>query len=107
MFLQFLENTGYAIHVPQSTSTSRGLKGIRKKLVTGFPERLKKITLLIWWLGDCFSEAESARIRSAVKFFFDLDVRKKFNSSEKYFPGRPKDGNMIFSAKSQILNEFL
>ena len=49
--------------------------------------------VLIWSLGECFSEAESASIRSAAKFCFDLDVRifvqlfKKifFLSIQKYF----------------------
>ena len=56
---------------------------------------------------ECFSEAESAPIRSVLKFCFDLDIRFFPNFSKKYFFGRSKDGDLIFSVKSQILKQFL
>ena len=58
-----------------------------------------KIYFLIWSFRECFSEAESASIRSAAKFCFDLDVRIFSNFPKKYFFDRSK---MFFSDFGEI-----
>ena len=55
-----------------------------------------------------FSEAESAPIRSAVKFYFDIDVRIFFSTSSKnIFSIDPKKKVRKFSKKSKIFDLFL
>ena len=66
--------------------------------------KVKIIIVLIWSLGEWLSEAESASIRSASKFCFDLDVRIFFNFSKNIFFGRSKDGDLIFF---RICRQFL
>ena len=64
------------------------LESIRRKLVYGFPQSVRKNIFFLAatnYTLEWFSEAGSAPIRSAVKFYFDIDVRIFFNFFKKYF----------------------
>ena len=74
---------GFFCHFDLFISPGR-LKGFGRKLVTAFPEiKEKNKCFSFYGLRECFSEAESASIRSASKFCFDLDGRKNFQLFQK------------------------
>ena len=67
-----------------------------------FVQNWKKNVL---WLREWFSEAESASIRSASKFCFDLDVRIFFNFSKNIFSVDPKMGILFFQRNPKSLKQ--
>ena len=57
-----------------------------------FPNSATFFGANLYEASEWFSEPESARIRSAVKFCVDLDVRKKFQLIRIFFSVDPKMG---------------